>query len=57
MNKSYEAPSVVLVARVRATADSRENNTDDTFFGLNGPVPGVGGSMDTCVTVNQINCR
>jgi hypothetical protein len=58
MKLPYQPPSVLRVGRVhQATADSRENNTDDTFFGLNGPVQGMGGSMDTCVTTDRVNCR
>jgi hypothetical protein len=55
--KSYTPPQLIEHGDVTAfTADSRENNTDDTFFSLNGPQPGQGGSFDTCVTPNDINC-
>lgn len=57
MKKSYEAPSVLRIARIStSTADSRENSTSDTFFGRSGPTQGMGGSMDTCITANRINC-
>lgn len=55
--KPYEAPSVLVIARVAgSTADSRENSTSDTFFSLSGPTQGMGGSHDTCVTVNRVKC-
>lgn len=58
MNKPYEAPSVFRLSRIAATTgDSRENSTTDTFYGMSGPAQGVGGSHDTCVTLDKINCR
>ena len=49
--KTYTAPSLVEFGDVSAvTADSRENNTDDTFFSLTGPQEGAGGSLDVCIT-------
>lgn len=55
--KNYQTPSLVEYGNAAlVTADSRENNTADTFFGLNGPQPGQGGSFDTCVTANDVRC-
>ena len=55
--KTYTAPALVEFGDVtKTTADSRENNTDDTFFSLTGPQEGLGGSMDTCVTANDVDC-
>ena len=56
--KAYTTPSLIEYGTAAAvTADSRENSTDDTFFNVNGiPSDGLGGSFDTCVTANDINC-
>ena len=55
--KTYTPPSLAEYGDVlTVTADSRENDTDDTFFSLNGPQPGMGGSMDTCVTPDDERC-
>ena len=55
--KTYTPPQLIEHGDVTSfTADSRENNTDDTFFSLNGPQDGLGGSFDTCVTPNDVNC-
>jgi hypothetical protein len=55
--KTYTPPALTEYGDVTsATADSRENNTNDTFFSLNGPQPGQGGSFDTCVTPDDENC-
>lgn len=55
--KTYTPPAIVEYGDVAdATADSRTNETDDTFFSLNGPVPGLGGSSDTCVTADNVTC-
>jgi hypothetical protein len=55
--KTYIPPSLSEYGDIlTVTADSRENTTDDTFFSLNGPQPGVGGSMDTCVTPDDVRC-
>lgn len=55
--KTYLPPQLTEYGDIStATADSRENNTDDTFFSLNGPQPGLGGSFDTCVTPDDENC-
>jgi hypothetical protein len=55
--KTYTPPRLVPYGDLAAsTADSRENDTDDTFFSLNGPQAGLGGSFDTCVTPDDENC-
>ena len=55
--KTYTPPALVALGDVTATtADSRENNTDDTFFSLTGPQEGLGGSFDVCVTPDDVNC-
>lgn len=55
--KNYTPPSLVEYGDVsQITADSRENDTADTFFSLNGPQAGLGGSLDTCVTGDDVNC-
>lgn len=55
--KPYTAPSLLDYGDVpMTTADSRENDTDDIFFSLNGPQPGEGGSLDTCVTPDDVQC-
>ena len=56
--KTYTSPQLTEYGTAAAmTADSRENSTDDTFFDINGNAQaGVGGSLDTCVTANDINC-
>ena len=56
--KTYTTPQLTEYGTASSlTADSRENSTDDTFFDINGNAQdGVGGSFDTCVTANDINC-
>jgi hypothetical protein len=55
--KTYTPPAIVEYGDVAdVTADSRENNTDDTFFSLNGPQDGLGGSFDVCVTEDDVRC-
>ena len=55
--KTYTAPALVEYGDVPVTtADSRENDTDDIFFSLNGPEEGLGGSFDTCVTPDDVRC-
>ena len=55
--KTYTPPALVAYGDVTTvTADSRENDTNDTFFSLTGPQDGLGGSFDTCVTPDDVNC-
>ena len=56
--KTYTSPALVEYGTAASlTADSRENDTGDTFFDINGAAQeGVGGSFDTCVTANDVNC-
>ena len=57
--KAYTTPQLVEYGTAGSlTADSRENSSDDTFFDINGNAQeGLGGSSDTCVTEDDINCR
>ena len=56
--KTYTTPTLVAYGdAAQITADSRENNTDDTFFDANGMgQPGAGGSLDVCTTADDQNC-
>ena len=56
--KTYTTPQLVEYGTAASlTADSRENSTDDTFFDINGNAQeGAGGSFDTCVTADDVNC-
>jgi hypothetical protein len=55
--KPYTPPVIVEYGDATAlTADSRNDNSADVFFSLNGPEPGLGGSSDTCVTEDGVNC-
>ena len=54
MKKLYTAPQLSDFGSIsQLTADSRENTTSDTFYTVNGTIPGAGGSMDGCVFDRQ----
>ena len=56
--KHYTTPALVEYGTAASmTADSRDSDSADVFFDRNGNAQaGVGGSLDTCVTANDINC-
>lgn len=56
--KPYLPPRLTQYANISAiTADSRDDDSSDIFFSLNGPQPGLGGdSGDTYVTRDGVTC-
>ena len=56
--KTYTSPQLIEYGTAAAmTADSRDSDAADVFFDVSGNAqPGVNGSLDTCVTANDINC-
>ena len=56
--KAYTPPALAEYGdAAQITADSRNNNNDDTFTNKSGQQSaGLGGSNDTCVTADDETC-